>query len=310
MKTISLAVLDYRDSLQTAVHGLREGCALANRACDEEGFDCRFDVIVAGESSFPARRFDAVIIPPSAGDTYYLDPAPCTLDWLRDQREQGALLAAACAGVFILAASGLAQGQTVTTHWGLADLLREHYPDLRQDVDRMLVWEDPVLTAGGMMAWVDLLLELVAHFTRPGVMRLLGKMLVVDTGPREQRYYRQFRPRFDHGDKDIATVQRELHDSFSQAVTIRGLASRVHLTERTFLRRFLRATGIKPNQYLQSLRIQRACELLETSTQSFESIAYAVGYEDANACRKRFIHKTGLTPGAFRRRFGSGGSAG
>ncbi|MEH6449441.1 MAG: helix-turn-helix domain-containing protein [Oleispira sp.] len=59
----------------------------------------------------------------------------------------------------------------------------------------------------------------------------------------------------------------------------------------------------KANEYLQRLRIQKACELLESTKKTFEVIAYDVGYEDVSACRKSFVKIIGLTPKEFRRRF-------
>ncbi len=75
------------------------------------------------------------------------------------------------------------------------------------------------------------------------------------------------------------------------------------LTERTLQRRFQKATGLNLNQYLQHLRVQKACDLLESSNLAFEAIAYHVGYQDASAFRKVFIKTMGLAPKAFRARF-------
>ncbi|KJY82873.1 hypothetical protein TW81_11740 [Vibrio galatheae] len=81
------------------------------------------------------------------------------------------------------------------------------------------------------------------------------------------------------------------------------LANQVSLTERTLQRRFQKATGHNPNQYLQRLRVQNACDCLESTSHSFELIANQVGYEDISACRKAFINIVGLTPREFRKRF-------
>ncbi|WP_372831590.1 helix-turn-helix domain-containing protein, partial [Pontibacterium sp.] len=78
-------------------------------------------------------------------------------------------------------------------------------------------------------------------------------------------------------------------------------------TERTFLRRFVRGTGLKPSEYLQKLRVSKACDILESTQNTVENIAAQVGYDDASAFRKVFIKIVGLTPREFRARFGSGG---
>lgn len=81
------------------------------------------------------------------------------------------------------------------------------------------------------------------------------------------------------------------------------MAEQVNLTVRTMQRRFLKATCYNPNRYLQRLRVQKACDLLENTQHSFEYIANQVGYEDTRACRKIFIKIIGLTPREFRMRF-------
>jgi transcriptional regulator GlxA family with amidase domain len=169
---------------------------------------------------------------------------------------------------------------------------------------RILVDDGDVITAGGLMAWVDLGLELVARFVHPALMRELGRVLVVDTAPREQRFYQSFIPRLDHGDDAILKVQHMLQRSYAEGMSVHALADAAHMSERSFLRRFDAATGLTPVRYLQRLRIQKACELFETSARPVEAIAHAVGYEDVSAFRKVFVRTMGLTPREFRRRFG------
>ncbi len=75
------------------------------------------------------------------------------------------------------------------------------------------------------------------------------------------------------------------------------------MSERTFLRQFTNSTTLKPIQYIQKLRVQKACELLESTTQNFEQIALNIGYDDVNSFRKVFIKIMGLSPTAFKARF-------
>ncbi|MCJ8340326.1 MAG: helix-turn-helix domain-containing protein [Pseudomonadales bacterium] len=212
-------------------------------------------------------------------------------------------MAAACAGTFILAATGLLQGKTVTTHWGLEAIFVEKFPDLNLDIEKILINNGNLITAGGMLSWLDLGLEVVAQFSQPSVMRQLGKLLVVDTGSREQRFYQQFCPVLNHGDQTIINIQQYLQTSFQQKISVAKLAQKSCLTDRTFLRRFVQATTLKPVQYLYRLRIQKACDLLETTRYPFDWIANQVGFVDAGACRKIFVRIIGLTPSEFRKRF-------
>lgn len=185
----------------------------------------------------------------------------------------------------------------------LAERFAQQFPLVTLDANKILINDGDLITAGGLMAWMDLGLELVAQFGQPAQMRLLGAQLVVDTAPREQRYYRRFMPTLDHGDALILKAQHRLQRDFQLPISVREMAEQIHLTERTFLRRFVKATGLKPKAYLQQLRIGKACEMLESTPVTVEQVAAAVGYEDTSAFRKTFIKVTGLTPRAFRSRF-------
>ncbi|EPJ46044.1 MAG: putative transcriptional regulator protein [Osedax symbiont Rs2] len=303
---VNIAILDYPQSLKSALYGLFEIFTMANRVAAEQQLDHRFkpQIIDIAEAGLPVTdRFDLILIPPSNDGDYYLSPTELLLDWLQLQHRCGAVVGAACAGTFILAASGLLKGKTVTTHWGLQAAFSQKYPELNLSIDKIVVNNGDLITAGGMLSWLDLALEVVAQFSQPSVMRQLGKILVVDTGLREQRYYQQFTPVFNHGDQTILTIQQSLANVLQQKISVSDLARQSCLTDRTFLRRFVQATKLKPVQYLHRLRIQKACDLLETTRHPFDWVANQVGFADAGACRKIFVRIMGLTPSEFRKRF-------
>lgn len=306
--TISIAILNYPGALTSAVQGLREMFQAANRFCDEQRvavvFETKLYEVVQLQDAEAIPQQQVIILAPSLEGGYQFDPQASVKDWLLLQHDRGAIICSVCAGAFILAASGLLDKRPATTHWGLAERFADDFPEVLIDSSKILINDGDVITAGGLMAWIDLGLELVAQFTQPQIMRRLGKFLVVDTGPREQRYYRSFTPKLNHGDQLIVKVQHHLQANFQRQLLISEMAEVCCLTERTFLRRFVKATDLKPNQYLQQLRIQKACDLIEGSQQTFESIALSVGYEDSSAFRKTFNKITGLTPREFRGRFG------
>jgi len=244
-----------------------------------------------------------IILPPNIVDEYYLTPEAELNRWIVKQHKQGAVICAVCAGAFILANTGLLNNRPATTHWGLSDQLQTLFTEVEVNAEKIIINDGDLITAGGLMSWMDLGLELVAQFLTPAVMRQLGKFLIIDTAPREQRYYQSFNPRLDHGDDVIHKTQTHIQAKFHTRLTVASLAKKSHLSERTFARHFIQATGFKANEYLQRLRIQKACELLESTKKTFEVIAYDVGYEDVSACRKSFVKIIGLTPKEFRRRF-------
>ena len=306
---IRVGIVHYPGAMLSAVQGLAEQFYLANKLGQENGQADVFKVYICDSLQLPdahdgtADTLQVVILPPCLTDDYYLKPQPELVSWVRQQHADGAIICSVCAGAFVLAETGLLDGRTATSHWVLADELARRFPAVHVDSNRMLINDGDLITTGGLMSWVDLGLELVAQFTSAQLMRQLGRYLLVDTGSREQRYYQSFNARLDHGDDAIVRVQHRLQRSFDQPVKVRDLALAVNLTERTFLRRFVSATGLKPSQYIQRLRVQKACELIESSALPFERVAMEVGYEDVSAFRKTFVKITGQTPRDFRNRF-------
>ncbi len=304
MEYVPIAICGYPSALRSAVFGLEEMFILANRVCKEQGIEVQFEPVIVAAGEYPDKHFAVILLPPSSLDRYYLAPEQALIKWLKDHYAQGMVLAAACAGVFILAATQLIGEREVTTHWALSDSFRHQYPDVPLNINKILIDHGDVVTAGGMMSWLDLGFELIAKHSSPAVVRQLGKILVIDTAQREQSYYQQFKPSFSHGDLTIVSVQQCMHQYYaSSSLSINQLAKQANLTERTMQRRFLKATGYNPSQYLQRLRIQHICDYLESTQHAFEWIANQVGYEDVSACRKAFIHIIGITPREFRKRF-------
>ena len=308
---VSVAILVYPDSLKSAVYGLEEMFILANRVAGELGQQVAFEpqLIHFDEQGFSVdeailnQEFQVVILPPGQRSEFYREPPAALTDWIKQQADSKSLICSACAGSYILAATGLLNGRRATTHWGFESLFRQQHPEVTLDLDQIIVDEGSLVTAGGMMSWLDLGFEVISRFTEPGVVPLLGKYLVVDTGRRAQSFYRRFRPDLQHGDEVIVLAQEKITEQFPALPSVAELAQQVHLGERTFLRRFEKATGLKPKNYMQRFAIQKACDLLEESRVPFETIARDVGYEDAGACRKLFVRIMGLTPGEFRQRF-------
>ena len=117
-----------------------------------------------------------------------------------------------------------------------------------------------------IMAWTDLGLKLVERFLGPVVMAQTARMMLVDPPGREQRYYSGFAPRLTHGDAAIVKAQHFLQASEGKEARLAVLAEPVGLEERTFLRRFQKATGMTATDYAQRLRIAKAQELLQVRT--------------------------------------------
>lgn len=247
-----------------------------------------------------------IVVPGRLGALVGPEEAAPYARWLLNRHAQGATLASSCGGAFLLAATGLLAGRPATTHWLFADAFRSRFPDVLLDTDRMVIEDGDVLTAGGLMAWTDLAMRIVHRLLGPTVMVETGKFFLIDPGGREQKHYSSFVPKLTHGDEAILKVQHMLQARAGRPVSVADMGGEAGLEERTFLRRFKAATGMKPIEYVQHLRVGKARELLEFTRRSVDQIAWSVGYEDATAFRRVFHRVVGLSPGEYRQRFSSG----
>ena len=171
------------------------------------------------------------------------------------------------------------------------------------DRSRITIEDGDFITAGGVLAWTDLGLKLVDRYLGPSAMLETARFMLADPPGREQRYYSSFAPKLQHGDEAVLKAQHWLQTEAANQPLLAQMAAIAGLEERTFLRRFQKATGLKPVEYCQHLRIGKARELLELTNQPIEQIGRTVGYSDLGAFRKMFSKLLGLAPSDYRRRF-------
>lgn len=286
-----------------ASHEAREPRAIRvthwRQALAGDGVECVYD-------SHPGRphKPNHLIAPPSLIMPAKMKPMHGFAAWLADRHAEGTTLCSVCAGAFVLGETGLLAGREATTHWAFAEALAARFPAIKVDASRMVIDDGDIITAGGILAWTDLGLTLVERFLGPSVMLETARFLLVDPPGRTQRPYNHFVPRLDHGDAAILKVQHWMQVSGGKDHSVADLAARAKLEERTFLRRFRKATGLRPTEYAQQIRVAKAREALELSRRPIEQIAWDVGYGDPSAFRKLFQRVTGLAPADYRRRFG------
>lgn len=313
---VEVGVLIYPDVQIAAVHGLTDLFAVANRVAGEMGniqlsrirvthwqLD-GFGRLAPVYDSHPGavHALNVLVIPPSLGGAPPSELLERHCPHLCDWHGRGAVLASVCIGVFFLAASGVLDRRPASTHQNYVHALLERYPEVRADANVPLLDDGDVVTSAGLMAWTGLGLRLLERF--------LGATLAFETA----RYLSLeplpsavagalFVPRLDHGDEAVLKVQHWLQGGGVQHASVSSMAACAGLEERTFLRRFRAATGLRPTHYCQQIRVGRACRLLEFTRRNVDHIAWEVGYQDPGAFRKVFQAATGFTPSDYRRRF-------
>jgi transcriptional regulator GlxA family with amidase domain len=224
-------------------------------------------------------------------------------EWLRRQREQGVVLASMCTATFLLAENGLLDGARATTHWAFADLFRKRYPNVRMDERHTLCEDGGLITSGGASAGMDLLLHLTRRYASLELAQKCSRYLLIDNARSEQSVYVMWSMPKSHGDAEILRVQNWLEEHYQQPLAIEELAPRFGFGVRNFMRRFKEATGYTPLAYLQTLRLEKAKHLLESTRMSLDTITFKVGYEDSNSFRRLFQQRVGLLPASYRKKF-------
>ena len=308
---ITIGLLDFSGAQKSALFGLVDFFETASILADTGSTGQLNPVLIKPDGKSTTNlpepgSLNAIICPPRLRDDAPLTVLP-ELEWLVAHHGAGCVMCSVCAGAFVLAQAGLLDGRSATTHWRLKERFQAEFPDVRLETEKLLIDDGDIITAGGVMAWVDLGLRLIERFHSPALMLNVARHFLVEAGRREQRYYSSFAPQLGHGNKAILKVQHWLQQSYPERQTIKGLAEIAGMSERTFLRQFQKRVGLTPISYLQSLRVEKARSQLELSSDSFSQITWQVGYGDPAAFRKIFLRIIGLSPQEYRRRFGVAG---
>ncbi|MGQ9365354.1 GlxA family transcriptional regulator [Azospirillum sp. ST 5-10] len=231
---------------------------------------------------------------------------PELVAWAARMHEAGAVLCSACSGVFLLAETGRFDGRPATVHWGYAEHFRRAFPHVPLFPERVLVVSgdrEDLVSSGASMSWHDLVLYLIARHVGTTAAQAVARFFALQWHHEGLTPYIVFRGRTDHGDALVAQAQAWLAGHFAVANPVEEMVRRSGMAERTFKRRFTRATGHAPLDYAQRLRIEDAKRRLERTEASVDEISWNVGYEDPAFFRRLFKRTTGLAPGAYRRKF-------
>ncbi|MDQ2815479.1 MAG: helix-turn-helix domain-containing protein [Actinomycetota bacterium] len=248
--------------------------------------------LAAADHTGPLTRPD----PPAAFPPDLLEALRCAVD-------RGARVLSICSGAFILGEAGLLDGRRCTTHWRHAAELARRYPRAKVDPDVLYVDDDPVITSAGTAAGIDACLYLVRKEQGSRVANGIARRMVVPPhrdGGQAQYVVQPVAPSCDGALRDLLEW---LRGHLDQTLTVRQLATRANMSERTLARRFVQDTGTTPQRWLTGQRILLAQELLEESDATVDAIADRAGFGNATALRHHFRAWRGTTPHAYRRLF-------
>lgn len=211
-----------------------------------------------------------------------------------------------CAGAFILAEAGLLRGRRATTHWHWAPLLQTEHPDVRVDPDSIYVTDGNVWTSAGVTAGIDMTLALIEqdHGHRVAV-ETARKLVVFMKRPGGQAQFSVPLLYQGQSGERFASLHAWMRANLTADLRIEALAEEAGMSPRSFSRRYGARTGRTPARAVEAMRIEAACGLLESTGMPVKQVAAAVGFGDEQALRRAFLRRFGVSPAAYRARFGS-----
>src|SRR5438105_997702 len=234
------------------------------------------------------------------------DPPPALLASLRRAHARGARLVSICSGAFVLAATGLLDGKRATTHWRYTRLFAARFPRVKLMPDVLYVDEGQLLTSAGSAAGLDLCMHIVRKDYGAAIANEVARRLVI--APHREGGQAQFVPEpiapSDTG-SPLAPVLDWALRNLREPISVRRLARRAGMSERTFCRRFFAQQGTSPARWLIGQRVIAAQRLLETTPLEVETIAERIGMGTATNLRHHFRAQVRTTPTRYRRMFRS-----
>lgn len=250
-------------------------------------------------------RADTIVIP-GWRDPDETPPEPL-LKKLRAAHRRGARLCSICSGVFVLAAAGVLDGATVTTHWRYAERLRARYPALRVNPDALYVDAGRIVTSAGSAAGLDMLMHLVCRDHGSAIANRVAQRLVLP--PHRDGGQAQFvpRPLPSVGGDRLAKLIDWMRAHAGQPHTLASLAARAAMSPRTLQRQFRDATGLGPYEWLIRERVGLAKEMIERDPAlPVARVAALAGFGSEESLRRHFRRIAATSPAAYRRSFDAG----
>jgi transcriptional regulator GlxA family with amidase domain len=229
-------------------------------------------------------------------------PAPAgVLRFLHRAGTRARRIAAICTGGFVLAQAGLLDGRRATTHWAFAQELRDRYPEVQVEEDRIYVSDGPVWTSAGMTAGLDLTLAMVEKDLGAEVARSVAHKLVMHQrrsgGQTQHSEMLELSPKSDRVQDALNYARKNL----SHSLSVDRLAEVVNLSPRQFSRVFTTETGHSPAKAVEGLRLEAARLMIEQGHHPLEIIARETGFRDRRHMREAFMRSFGVPPQAVRR---------
>ena len=264
----------------------------------EVALDIRFGVTLRATHDLTGTADADLVAVPACKSPH--GPSPAVVAAIRDAVDRGAWVLSLCTGALTLAAAGVLDGRSCTTHWRHTERLEALAPAALVDPDVLYAQDGKIVPSARTAAGIDAcLLVLRTEFGAAVTNRVARRMVVP---PHRDGGQRQFieRPVPTTQADSLGPLLEWMLDHLDESHSVADLAKRSHLSARTFARRFVAETGTTPHQWLTEQRVVRARELLESSDLGIEQVATRSGFGSAALLRHHFQQGTGVSPTAYR----------
>ncbi|GEO07832.1 GlxA family transcriptional regulator [Segetibacter aerophilus] len=232
------------------------------------------------------------------------------IDWIEKQYKHGAEIASICTGAFMLAAAGLVDGKSCSTHWAVAESFRSMFPKVNLQTDKLITDENGIYTNGGAYSFLNLIIYLVEKYYDRQTAIFCSKVFQIEMDRQSQSTFIIFKGQKLHGDEMVKDAQAYIESKLHEKISVEDLSAKFSVGRRNFDRRFIKATGNTPGEYSQRVKIESAKKAFETSRKTVNEVMYEVGYSDVKAFREVFRKITGMSPLDYRSKYNKEAMAG
>lgn len=167
-----------------------------------------------------------------------------------------------------------------------------------------------MMTSAGVSSGIDLALALVEQHYGAEVARAVAKDMVVfmqRPGGQSQFSVRASASHARH--ETLRGVLDAVAEHPGDTHTVTSMAHRAGVSVRHMTRLFYDELGTTPARYVEKVRLEAAQALLETGDDPMATVARRTGFGSPESLRRAFARHLGVTPGAFRVRFRTTGTA-
>lgn len=225
-------------------------------------------------------------------------------EWLRRRTPSARRYGSVCTGAFFLAAAGLLDGHTATTHWQHAAELAERFPGINVLPDQIYVEDGALWTSAGVTAGIDLALKLIEEdHGRELALTVARRLVVFLKRPGGQSQFSVHLAAQIATEGRIQSIQHWILDHLPLDLTLDALASRAAMSVRNFSRVFQQEAGITPADFVEMARVDSARRLLEDTETPLQRVASSCGFANPDTMRRAFLRRIGTGPSEYRERF-------